>query len=217
MEITRQLLKPLARRKTIIFINSEILKKEKECEQVVFIKGWKNNVLLIEMAGGEFCGNAVRAVLRYVKDKYNISSCKIKYKNYNFFMKGKCNEKIAEFSVKKENLINHIEKVETGEYKIRMNGITHYVILESSEKMIYFNNKEESQKFINSVIEDEKCFGVMYLKNNLSLFPYVYVQDVNTMFFETACGSGTIACAEIISKLFNKKNIAIKQPSGYIT
>ena len=215
MEIIQQLLKQNVIERVTVFINDLILKKERCVEQVVFIKGFDNGRIIIEMAGGEFCGNAVRAVLRYIKDKYNVVSCKVQYFGYDFYMQGKCENDIATFSVEQNKLIESIEKVSIGAYKVKMNGITHYVVLESSKMFVNINNKEKVRKFINKNIEDEKSFGVMFLTKDFELFPYVYVRSINTLYFETACGSGAIACMAVIKKLLNKSSIKIKQPSGY--
>ena len=52
----------------------------------------------------------------------------------------------------------------------------------------------------------------MFAENNASeinLTPYVYVRDVETLYAETACASGSIVVASILGK-----NVTLRQPSG---
>jgi len=51
------------------------------------------------------------------------------------------------------------------------------------------------------------AFGVIYYKEN-KMIPYVYVKETDSLFEETACGSGSIACALVTGF----KNII--QPTG---
>ena len=49
------------------------------------------------------------------------------------------------------------------------------------------------------------------------MYPVVWVKDIDTIFLENACGSGTIATSMVESILENKSNIyQIVQPSGEI-
>ena len=52
-------------------------------------------------------------------------------------------------------------------------------------------------------------------KNVTKIYPIVWVREIETLYYETACGSGTIAA---FTYLYNKENInqtSILQPSGY--
>lgn len=61
--------------------------------------------------------------------------------------------------------------------------------------------------------------GVMFVKKQngvISIDPVVWVRDIKTLFYETACASGTTAVA-IVEALKQKRNInsfPILQPSG---
>ena len=188
-----------------------ILNKHKQCEQVVFIKGWHKNILLIEMAGGEFCGNAIRAVMYYLSLKYSIKYAKIKYINYPFVVDCTCVNEISAFSVIVDRIVKEVRMIEQGVNKVVMDGITHYVIEKSSKYFKYNNNKTKTTKLIKRFTHDEKSVGIMYMQD-FKIYPYVYVNAVNTLFYETACGSGTIACAMLYKNL---KIITINQPSKY--
>ena len=62
---------------------------------------------------------------------------------------------------------------------------------------------------------DAKAIGVILLENvqnELKIYPIVWVKDVNTMYYETACGSGSLAAAIYKN---TAEEIEIIQPSGY--
>lgn len=69
-------------------------------------------------------------------------------------------------------------------------------------------------------LEESKAVGVIFCEREndlLKINPIVWVKSINTTFYETACGSGTIAVA--ILEAFQKKSsqsIDIIQPYGMI-
>ena len=193
-------------------INAEILKREKDCEQVVFIKKFNKRFALVEMAGGEFCGNAVRAVMFYFFLNKNLSNMEIKYVGYPFKMYAYSNGLIASVQICIDDLVKEITPIDVGLTKVVMVGITHYIVEPNSKLFRYVNDRNKTQKLIEKFITNEKCIGIVYVKNN-EMTPYVFIKKVNTLFLETACGSGMIACALKYRHL--NKNIKIKQPSQY--
>ena len=194
----------------IIFINDQILNKHKECEQVVFIKGWSDNVMFIEMAGGEFCGNAIRSVMCYLNLTQGKTRAQIKYINYPLVVDCECSGSNCSFTANVNELVKRVVKIGNGFNKVEMEGITHYVIQPDSQ---YFQNRHsanKTKKLINMLIGNAPSVGIMYLEN-FKLIAYVYVKGVNTLYRETACGSGTIACSILFKDM---KKINIDQPSG---
>ena len=207
----RQWWELLAIEDTIIFINAEILNKEKDCEQIVFVKKCNNKSILLEMAGGEFCGNATRAAMFYLNRSKNISNITIEFVGYSFKIRARCDGNISSIEINIDELVKKIISIEDGITRIDMSGITHFVVEPRSRFFKYNNSKKKTLILIKKLKSIEKAVGVMYLQN-FKLKPYVYVENVNTMFFETACGSGTIACA--LKYKDSNNRIKIKQPSG---
>ena len=115
MAISQQWWKQCVSNKIIVFINDKILNKHTYCEQVVFIKGWKKNVLEIEMAGGEFCGNAIRSVMYYLNVTQGKTNAKIKYTNYCFVVDCECVNSDCSFKVKQRDLIKNIIEIGAGD------------------------------------------------------------------------------------------------------
>ena len=79
--------------------------------------------------------------------------------------------------------------------------------------------KKELKEFMNKNIQTtEKAIGIMLLENvldKIKINPVVWVKDIDTVFYETACGSGSLATA--IYNYYNCKEemLEIIQPSGY--
>ncbi|MBP7841674.1 hypothetical protein KA037_03315 [Patescibacteria group bacterium] len=54
------------------------------------------------------------------------------------------------------------------------------------------------------------------MNNIISLYPVVWVRDMQTFIFESACGSGTIAYALYTYQLTKSTHVSVLQPSGSI-
>jgi len=190
-------------------INDAIMKKELNVEQVGFLSKEK---IKLTMAGGEFCGNATRcAALYYIKKKrrieLEINKQKIKTgidQNRNIW----CEIPIEGYQ---------ILKLKNGIYKVILKGITILVVKNEQD---YIDLKEKSKKIIKKYNIDDNAVGVMFvnkMKEDIKIYPIVWVKEVDTLFYENACGSGTIAVTMIESILRNKSgSYCVMQPSGDI-
>ena len=62
------------------------------------------------------------------------------------------------------------------------------------------------------------AIGVILLEKfnkKIKINPIVWVKKINTLYYETACGSGSIATAIYKNIFNNQKEFKIIQPSGY--
>ncbi len=189
------------------YINDIILKKHTDVEQVGFLE---SNRCELQMAGGEFCGNATRCAVEYYLKPQNKGAILIKVSG----MKEKLTSGIDEKGFVWVN-IPVISVDELGNVKIvKMEGITHIVMsrtsqLETKQQMINY-----AKKLIRELKVNDKAVGVMFTvqsDDKVSLYPVVWVRDIDTFFFETACGSGTVA----VTMCSGKDKISVLQPSGY--
>ena len=81
-----------------------------------------------------------------------------------------------------------------------MNGMVSVVIKPEVAKR-YLNDtsllKQYGMEFIHKYhLEESEAVGVMFCENigpKLKINPVVWVKAINTLFYETACGSGTTA------------------------
>ena len=103
-----------------------------------------------------------------------------------------------------------------------MYGITHLIIEAGDINKEY--SKEDLKKYAFSILErenllNEEAAGVMFVNRidneNIEISPIVFVKAINTLFYETACGSGTTAVG--IYESYKRKSgidVNILQPSG---
>lgn len=203
-------------------INDYILNNYPQIEQVGFISK-ENNYL--KMAGGEFCVNATRCTIcEFLNGKdgvlsLSVSGAKSKLnggiKNDNVFVKMDFKNIINPINVQLQN--NNLNG-----YIVNLEGIEH-IVLDYSTSKDYINLSEEKLKaickeIISKTDSKEKAVGVILLEKKdtiTKIYPIVWVRDIDTLYFETACGSGTIAAFTYLYNTENIKNISILQPSEY--
>lgn len=211
------------------YINQLIISKykgtENEIEQVGFISEDEAHPQLM-MAGGEFCGNALRsAALYYCQNRTNIE---IKVSGVSKKLKVGIlpNGDIwAEMPVYPD--LCNITHLKRGFYLVKMERMSHIVVLpETTSDYIYEQGRlKEEAEILNCAGEilreykllEHPAAGVIFVEQkdqNYQIHPCVYVRDVNTKFYETACGSGTTAVG-LVFAFIAKSNVSydIIQPS----
>ena len=71
---------------------------------------------------------------------------------------------------------------------------------------------------ITQIKSKEKAIGIILLERALEkikINPIVWVKDIDTVFYETACGSGSLGTAIYNYLKTEEKKITLLQPSGY--
>lgn len=186
-----------------------------EIEQCCFVKQPNDpkSIARVEMFGGEFCGNATRSVI------YQLSG-------------GNDNQGLIEVSGCDRplnfNLRNGVVELEMPtpkcQFVSRVNeGIL--VQLEGITQLVVEPDQADLRSLLNSLLvtnsyglAGEAAVGICaYDLGNKKARFCVYVKAVDTVFDETACGSGTSAIG--IASAFNKNapvSMDIIQPSGEI-
>ncbi|MCL2173919.1 hypothetical protein FWH58_01295 [Candidatus Saccharibacteria bacterium] len=152
------------------------------------------------MAGGEFCGNAVRAAAILLNNfrsgvvEFRVSgfsgivSTQVKRRtNKRFFVTAT----FPNLPIKIRKTIQNNRTVSI----VDLGGIVHVVIAAAVP-----NNIATIQtRIINDLgLADRSAVGTIWLeriKEKVSITPIVWVRDTGTLFSETACGSGAIAAA----------------------
>lgn len=200
-------------------INDLIMKENSLVEQVGFLS---DKEYRLEMAGGEFCLNATRcAVYDYLNGKEG--NIKISVSGVKDIIKGfiLSNGKV-EVIMNINKSISDLISIKDNLYLINLDGIL-IVIMNYSDSKEYINrlkinkNKEMNnikENILNKIDSDASAIGLMLLEDN-KINPIVWVKDIDTLFYETACGSGSLGTA-IYNYYINKDtNMNIIQPSGY--
>jgi diaminopimelate epimerase len=183
-------------------IANKIMQQNPNVEQVAVIEKVNKNVCTFKMVGGEFCGNACRAVAEFMRRNFGFEKSKIIINGMK--INAASNGETSEINIAKNNLVKETKNI-NGQFCVYMNGITQIIIpqnfknnLQKAEEMII-----DFEKFNN--IQD--ALGIMFLSGN-KIDPFVWVVKAKTFFNETACLSGSIAAALFLGET------DIVQPTG---
>ncbi len=170
-----------------------------EVEQVGFVET-KNNLPFLNMMGNELCINGTLALAKTLKNNGLLYTSGypqfIEYRNY-----------------KKTTAIKlTIPYIKKGDI-ILLSGIGYVYVQE--KKVI-------TKKLLLSLCNKYQlpAFGAIIYKNK-TLFPYVYVQQTESLIQETACGSGSIALSLLkgikqINQTTGKQIIVKKAESEFL-
>ena len=155
------------------------------------------------MAGLEFCGNASRAFACFlVKEKYintekfeisvtgydNLIGCIVEKKGEDYFstIDLKFLKPIDDFI---ENKTLNDQKISV----VYLPGISHTFLDQRRFKFDEDNCLKEAKKIIQQLnLTKLPAVGVIWFDGN-QINPVVYVKDIDSLFYENSCGSGSIA------------------------
>ena len=206
-----------------IRIAAEIMKTDGTVEQVAFETETKNGAdISIEMAGGEFCGNAAlsAAALHLMRTGAEKGVCSVSVsgtgRNVEVYAekiegtaahsyRGRVSmplpEKISPFDFKTDRGILTLNVVDFG-------GISHAVTDNASDKEFAVRNIAGMCRQYGA-----DAFGLMLFdRRSCTLEPLVYVPALGTVFWERTCASGTAA----IGASCAPADLKIKEPGGVL-
>jgi diaminopimelate epimerase len=193
-------------------------------EQVLFVEHTPHGVHG-QMAGGEFCGNAARA-LGFLLANSRDGKC-------SFTMSGSAEPVTVKVSGDQATLVARMDvnRINADFYGamvdiVHLEGITHAVMTQRHPLYQYFKENAAKpnrwQTVVHALedlaIKDEPASGLILAECNgdsLTIAPYVYVSGNNTLYPEQACASGSIAAAFVAcSSECLARGASIAQPSG---
>ena len=150
----------------------------------------------LEMAGGEFCGNAARSYGYLLCREKGIDHCKIEMSGTRERLEVICDlerETSAAQMPMPERMEMAGEEADGLYPLVVMRGITHMIC----------QDKEFDEAFACRMIDKfgKSCpaFGVMFV-NGEKLIPVVYVAETDTVCCESSCGSGSLAAAWLMTR-----------------
>ena len=192
-----------AKRKKIAL---KILSSNRKVEQVGFWAPARSAKALarLEMAGGEFCGNATRSLAALIG------------KRGPFLLESRgAPEPIRVRSSKKSASFEFPTKYFREKNNVcELPGIVHLL------KEGLLTRKYARKLLISNQLLNREASGVIgYKKVGSAMYeisPIVWVRDLKTLIAETACASGTMALANSFWKSNGITALQIKQPSGAI-
>jgi diaminopimelate epimerase len=200
-------------------LNDAVEKKYTNVEQVGFYE-WneKTNTGRLEMAGGEFCGNATRSTA-YLLLNGNLGDIMMQVSGVSRpLLAGvkKENTAFTEIPIMKD--FSCVEQISKEVTKVEIEGITHLITKRPQGTPTDLKEKAKILLTTFDLLTTRKCSGVMYLsekENQIVMDPIVWIRDVNTLFYETACASGATAVG--VWKASQNKDtqttLALLQPS----
>lgn len=201
-------------------INDAVMKQYPNVEQVGFYTYDANKKLArLEMAGGEFCGNATRS-LAYLLLNGKIGELRIKVSGTKQILRaGSKMKNTAYAQMPIFSSFSSVEKLEKDIYKVSLEGIIHIITQKptiATEKALKVRAKNLLKKY--NLLSSTPASGVMFIsteKNKVTSDPIVWVRDIETFFYETACASGTTAIGlwKALGTNRSKIKLSIKQPS----
>lgn len=204
-------------------INRMIMEKYSQVEQVGFLSNKTNR---LEMSGGEFCANATRcAVSEYLKENDNIIEISVSGTNKKIIGK-RLNNNNVEIRLDIYKNISDLIEVKNNITYVKIDGIL-IVVFDEEKSKDYITKLRENEEIAKNEIKqlmikeiqtEEKAIGIMLLEkvsSKIKINPVVWVKDIDTVFYETACGSGSLGTA-IYNYYKNKdEKLELIQPSGY--
>lgn len=191
-------------------ICKRLMESDKEIEQVGFVENSenKNCSFHLEMAGGEFCGNAARsAAYLWCLDRKE-TQVTFTVSGFNGFLRADVRGSKVSLEIPGNFFIDY-SKVPEG-MLVKLEGISHLIINDDYDR-------DTVRCLMERYIGDASAIGVIYKKTNesdITIDPYVYVKDIDKIVHETACGSGSIATAIACGAEEDKSESSILQPSG---
>lgn len=208
--------------KTRRVINDLIMQVEPDVEQVGFYSCKKQ--LELQMAGGEFCGNAARSVAMTQYTGQSFASTLLVSGLSRPIKVGVDDSGLAWSEVPVTTGLEPIQKISETMSQISLEGITHVVVLVPTLANVLSAQPTTIKRNAYQVLEQlgltgsESAAGVIYVETSKrvsSILPVVWVRDIQTLFVETACGSGSMAVALQQAVNQNKSlSVQINQPSG---
>ena len=204
-------------------ISKKIMEREKTVEQVGFLSYANDSDIKLRMAGGEFCGNATMCAAAYVHMKNKKENVKVNVFSIDNPINVNINS-VKDNEWTAEVLMPSATKIENVNFKngksypiVFFSSIAHVIVEIDNFSNIDKNNSELILKQLCGEYNIPSIGMIYYDKNNSKISPLVYVKNIDTMFWENACASGTTAIGMYLYHTNNKEiNLNIIQPSGAV-
>ena len=169
----------------------------------------------LEMAGGEFCGNAARSFGYLLCREKGLDHCKIEITGTRDKLEVICDleRETAAAQMPMPTLIEMAGDEPDQLYPIViLRGISHMICVDKPFDEAF------ARRMIDKFGKLYSAFGVMFVNGNV-LTPVVYVAASDSVCLESSCGSGSLAAAWFLSR--DKEDgfhgYSFEEPGGTIT
>lgn len=161
-----------------------------------------------EMAGGEFCGAAALGLAFLIARETQQNAVKFEFSGCDNLIRAevKNNSVTAEFFTLSSNVCR---KLKEDLYLVELPGISHFVLLGNAVSP----RTKLQQLIIQYQLQEMPAVGLMITNpETQQIDPWVWVNEIDTLINETACITGSIAAALVLSN--GAQEISIRQPCG---
>jgi histidine racemase len=201
-------------------LNAAIMEKYPNVEQGGSVDLTPGSVEL-RMFGGEFCGNATR-ITAWLALQGKPGTIDIKVSGVANTLKAGVTENGEAFA--QMPVYADVSRIQADgtDLIVEMEGITQVITYDIEQ--IKDRSPEEIKQIAMARIRElgldtQPAAGIIYTEkrgDTYAITPVVYVRDIDTLFLETACGSGTTALGMTIALATGESisNVAVLQPSG---
>lgn len=198
---------------------AKIMAAERTCEQVGFVLPAGDHRIKMDMASGEFCGNAVMSAAALCSDLGGLptgegetieviaSGCEAPVAVDIIRRADEDNIRVYEGTVDMPvpgRIEEHMLEFDGRTFTlpvVKSDGIFHIICETSGTEKDRLLKKADGENAIRKWYKDldAPCLGIMFMdmiKVDMSMDPLVYAPDAGTLFWERSCASGSAAvCA----------------------
>jgi len=196
-------------------IAKKAMSADSSIEQFGFLEG--EDSFHFQMSGGEFCGNAARAVALLISHATDRLHGQFTMSGFDGIVSYQVANNEVECRFPGLQMIRtKVSVIGVEADLIDMGGIVHVVLPFN----LQFPTEVEKYRHVHANIthslglENKPAVGVIWREKtadgSIGIHPVVWVRDINSFFYETACGSGTLATLEVD----DSTQANILQPSG---
>ena len=220
--LVQQLVPDMQRRRKI---NDTIMSIYPNVEQVGFMSKGENDTGVLQMAGGEFCGNATRSTA-FTLLNGKPGEITMNVSGVNSWLRAgvsKDGQAFAQMPVFKDRVtVENITKGNQEEWIAILEGIGFDIQFKkesetrSPEELKTYTRDIITQKGLDSLPAAGLIIASPGKNGGYEITPIVWVKGIDTLFVETACGSGTTALGlvEATKTGSSINNVSVMQPSG---
>jgi len=189
-------------REDYVNVSNTLLQENQHFEQVGFIEIWDKCKYRCQMMWWEFCINAMRSLAFWVNEKFWENKFELESSGTNDV-----------FTMEIENWVSiclnkkyKIEKIKENLILVQLEWISHFVQTiknhewnEQKTKRLFHEMMQEYK----NIFESNPAIGLISIDEFNTIYPLVFVKATNTLIFESACGSGTLAAFIASNKVVN--------------
>lgn len=176
------------------------------------------SIARLEMFGGEFCGNATRSVAWHLTGGRDDEGL-IEVSGVSHPLRFRVLAGVVSLEMPLEDARRSIRPMGNGTW-VQLGGIVHFVITDRVTRLRCRPRERLEALLTRNAFElqSQAAVAVTYYDQNSGAAEFcVWVRNIDTVFDETACGSGTCAIGLAqAAALRAPADLAISQPSGEV-